>query len=393
MNDLITQNTALAIIPRSALPTILKMDGVEDIFAGLFAELNDFKPDVTTIKGRAEIASKARKAAVAKMDILRLKDAALETARQTVKATNAEAKIIEEKFDELRDNIRAPLTAFEDKEKARVQAHEDALHMMSVLAEREEPLTIPEIDALLEQIDVIFHREWAEFAQKAQDTADTACGILTRRRGDKVKQESEAAELERLRAEQAERDRLEAIRVQAEREARIAAEAAEAARLAAETKAAREAQEVAEKAENERLATERAAKAEQERAERETREAEQRAAKAEADRLEAIEGARCAAAAAEERERLAAEAAERRRLADIEAERKRVADQAAAEMKAALTREADKAHKAKVMGEAKVALMAEVKELLRGSELSETLAVGIIRAIVAGKIPHMKVIF
>jgi hypothetical protein len=381
MNDLITQNTALAIIPRSALPTILKMDGVEDIFAGLFAELNDFKSDVTTIKGRAEIASKARKAAVAKMDILRLKDAALETARQTVKATNAEAKIIEEKFDELRDNIRAPLTAFEDKEKARVQAHEDALHMMSVLAEREEPLT------------VIFHREWAEFAQKAQDTADTACGILTRRRGDKVKQESEAAELERLRAEQAERDRLEAIRVQAEREARIAAEAAEAARLAAETKAAREAQEVAEKAENERLATERAAKAEQERAERETREAEQRAAKAEADRLEAIEGARCAAAAAEERERLAAEAAERRRLADIEAERKRVADQAAAEMKAALTREADKAHKAKVMGEAKVALMAEVKELLRGSELSETLAVGIIRAIVAGKIPHMKVIF
>ena len=101
--------------------------------------------------------------------------------------------------------------------------------------------------------------------------------------------------------------------------------------------------------------------------------------KAELDRKAAAEKA--------EQDRIEAErVAEERRTAAVKAERKRAAAERAAEEAAAIAREKDRAHKSKIMGEAKTALMEHCGVL-------ENDAVKVIRAIVAGNIPHTAVRF
>lgn len=110
MSDILEQpGTALMIVSPASLPTLIGADQ-NNIFGKLYEELDGFVPDISTKKGREEIASKARKVAIAKMDMVRLSQSLKEGHQQTIKAINAEVKVVEEKFDELRDRVREPLT-------------------------------------------------------------------------------------------------------------------------------------------------------------------------------------------------------------------------------------------------------------------------------------------
>lgn len=407
-------STAVAIIPRASLPTILAMEGAPNILQSLADELAAFHPDISTPKGRKAIASMADKVATAKMDIVRLANATTESWRTWTKNVVGERKTLEDKMDALKVQVRAPLTEFENAEKARIQAHEDTLEAINAATMVEVGSSSETIKQTIAKFKATPGRDWQEFAQRAIDLKERGLKHLTDILDFTLKQEAQAAELERLRAEQAERNRLAAIREQAEREAQIAAQAAEQARLAAEAKAAAEAAEAAEKVENARIAAERAAQAEQhriecdardaadaarrkqDRVEAEARAAEDRAAKAEADRLAAIETARLAAERAEQDRKAAAEKAERdcvaaeeraeqRRLDDLAAERKRVADEAEREAKAQHAREANVAHKSKIMREAKEALIE--------AGLGIDVAVVVVKAIAAGKVAHVRMEF
>jgi colicin import membrane protein len=288
MIETIEPGTALAILPRASLPTILAADD-KDIFGKLFAELKDFAGDVSTPKGRAEIASKARKVAVAKMDLIRLADGLKENAIKTQRAVNEEVKVVKEKMDALRDHVRAPLDEYEAREERRVATHEARLKTLEDGPLAAEHSTSAEIANDIGVFAELYAGvDWEEFAERANKVRTNTVNAL-RVAYQAAKTREDEAEAARLAAEEeAERQRLAAIEAQRLREEQIAAEAAAEA-----TRRAREAAELE-------------AQAAEERAQAALREAEERA---QAERDAAAERGRLAA-------RALADAAERERVAE-----------------------------------------------------------------------------
>lgn len=351
MNTLVTIETLTPAV-------IFAPGGVESVISKLEADVRAFATDVSTEAGRKAVASLAYKVARSKTALDEMgKDLVADLKTQTGKI-DAERRIIRDRLDALRDEVRKPLDDFENAEKDRVAGHEDALATILAACDLSPEAGPAAINNRLGAVRDLSQRDWQEFSARATATIDTARKALEMALALATRREAEAAELARLRAEQVARE-------QAEREAKIAAEAAEGARVAAETKAAREALEAAAKAEEERR-----------RVEKEKDDAIARAEKEEADK-------KAAAAKAERDAKEAAEAAERNLLAAIEAERKRAADDAAKEATEKARREADKAHRAKFNNEALAALEA----LSFAKEPSQLL----VEAIARGAIPHVTI--
>jgi hypothetical protein len=367
-----------------------KPGGVDALLTAIEAQVRAERRDISTPAGRAAIKSLAYKVARSKTGLDAMgKDLVAEWKKQAG-VVDAERRSIRERLDALADEVRAPLTAWEAKEAARIAAHEAALADMCRPAD---DATSAGIARRLDELRNLPPREWGEFELRAAEVLARAIADLESEHAAAVQREAEAAELARLRAEEAERQRQEAARIQAEREARIAAEAAEAARIAAEQAAAAEAARVAAEAEAARVAAEARAAAEAARIEREkaeaiakaeaeTRAAEQRVRDMEAAaqrQVEANERHRVAAIAQAEAEKAEAIAAERRRVEAERAEAARIAAEAEAEAAARASRQS---HRAKINRAA-----ADALALLN---LTEEQAKAIITAVARGEIPHMK---
>ena len=276
MND-IPQTTALAVIPASQLPTILAAD-TDDILGKLAAEINGFHGDVTTEKGRKEIASKAYKVATAKEDLKRVASKLKEDHQQTIKSINAEVAVVEERMNALRDQVRAPLDEFQGREKARIAAHEAAVAEIGGWGAVDPAWTSEQIASRIAELNEHPHRDrdWQEFREKAQDAARASFNALKMAQMEAAEREAVAVEAARIAAEEAEQRRIAREQAQRERDERIAAEAAQRAKEEAERIAAERA------AEAERVAqAEREAAARREQEQREARErAEQEKAEA-----------------------------------------------------------------------------------------------------------------
>ncbi len=354
-----TSKTDLAVVKVLTPQIVFAPGGVDDVLAKIFAEARSAKTDISTATGRQAVASLAYKVARAKTFLDEMGKELVAEWKTKASAVDAERRTIRDRLDELKEEVRKPLTDWENAEKDRVANHEVSLAAIAAhtVFDTAEP-SAAVIEQRLVALNGLPAREWQEFAKRASEAEIAARSFLTTLRDSAVKREAERAELERLRKEQVARE-------QAEREAKIAAEAAERARKEAEARAAQEAAAVAE-----------AARKEQERVEGEKVAAEARAKKAEADRIAAI-------AKAESDAKAAAEAAERNRLAAIEAERKRVADAAAAEKAEQDKREANKKHRAKINGEARDAMM----EL----GLSAEQATAVVTSIAKGEVPNVKI--
>lgn len=297
MNDM--PQTALAVIPASQLPTLLAADA-DDILGKLAAEINGFHGDVTTEKGRKEIASKAYKVATAKEDLKRVAAKLKEGAQRTIKNINAEVTVVEERMNALRDQVRAPLDEFQEREKSRITGHEAAIAEIGGWRAIDPTWTSAQIGERIIELNAHPHRDrdWQEFREKAQDAARASFNALKVAQMDAAEREKAEAEAARVSAEEAQKKRLADEHAQHEREERIAAEAAQRAREDAERIAAEQAAEAEGRAQAEREA---AAKREQEqreareRAEREKAEAVERARQAEAQReVERVERHRSA---------------------------------------------------------------------------------------------------
>lgn len=130
----VSDRTALAVIPASAISVIVGADE-SDILGRLAQRVAAHKPDISTPKGRKEIASLAAEVASSKMGLIRLGKSLTEDWRKSTAAVNAECKVIEDRMDALKAQVRAPLTAFEEAEKARVNGHEQALARIQEPAE------------------------------------------------------------------------------------------------------------------------------------------------------------------------------------------------------------------------------------------------------------------
>jgi hypothetical protein len=383
--------------------------GLDAFLDGLETKVRAMEFDVSTSEGRERIRSVAYQIARTKTAVDAEGKRLTEEWRKNTAKVNEERKKSEARLDALKEEVRKPLTDFENKEKLRVAAHEAALAEISgrlVMLEAYPDMSAAKLeDHLNEHLALFADRNWEEFTDKATRIRSEVTAVLNRRIEARKKYDADQAELARLRAE-AEK------RAQEERDARVAAEAAERQRLESE-RIAREAAE----AEAARVAAEKEAEAKRVQAEKDAeakRVADEAArVKAEADRLLAeakeradkIERERLAAEKLAREQAEAAEAAAKRHaqeLADAQAQAKRDADAAVQRERDRVRAEQEKQAEADRL--AKVAadkLAADKKHRARIiSELSEDIIkwipegeVGLIDAMIAGKVRHVKVQF
>jgi hypothetical protein len=362
----------LALIEQMNPVEIYGSGKIEDILKKIESETKTKEIDISTKQGRDELASLAYKIARSKTFLDDLGKKLGEDAKKQLDAINAERKKARDFLDNLKDDIRKPLTEWENKEKNRIQSHETAIsEIISIRAnvlQNWQILPLYEVETKINFFKTL-NREWDEFKQRADKEIEMSIQVLVDARNNIVKRDNEKAELERLKTQ-------EAARIQKEREEQIAKEAAERAK--------KEAEEIAERiAREKQLASEAEAKIlEQKRLddlaklEKERRDAEEKAARAVKEKKDAEERAKQAAIKAEEDKKRA-----------IEAERKKIEQEKLLAQQEELKRENNKKHAAKINNEIAKALMNV------GSNLDESLAKLIVIDIVKGKIPHLKVLY
>ncbi|MDH2379207.1 cell envelope biogenesis protein TolA [Providencia rettgeri] len=325
-------NELVVIEKSTALEVFKSSDSVEDIIRKVEQEVNSFIPDVSTAKGRKEIASLAYKVAQSKTYLDGLGKDLVAELKEIPKLIDANRRTVRERFDTLRDKVRQPLTEWE-AEQERIEAEK------KMLAWHEEAL----------EMNAAFDKALAERIESDHEIA-----LLMNEKFDRDLEEAKA----------------EAERQRTAREEEMKRQAAEQARLEAERKAQQEIEAAAQR--------EREAKEAQERAEREKKEAIQRAEqaakeakeKAERDAKEAQERAEREKQLAIEAERKKALEAEQTRLAEEERKRKEDAK-----------RQEDKEHRRKYNQETLQALVS--------NGFDEKLATEFIKLVASNQIPHM----
>ncbi|MEM8420665.1 cell envelope biogenesis protein TolA [Morganella morganii] len=255
-------NELVVIEPATALDLFTAPDKVQVLLSGIrekaLAEQALLDTDLSKAKNRDAIKSLAYKVTQSKTYIDKAGKVVVDELKELPKKVDASRKQCRDELDALSEEIRQPVTVWEDAEKARVAAEE-----------------------LARQIE----RDHEEALQMN--------------------------ELHDLRKAEEERKRIE-------HENEIKRQAAEQARIEAEQKAQRDREAAELKAKQEREAAELKARQEVEAAAKREREAREAQERAEREKQEAIANAEREKLAAVEAERRKAEEAERTRLAEIE---------------------------------------------------------------------------
>jgi hypothetical protein len=361
-----TDLAVLEIKPEQA-PTLYVPNGLDSYLDQIRDSVKEV-PDLTTVKGRARVASLAAQVSRSKTAIEKPGRDYLKRLKELPKEVESELRRFVTECDAIRDEARRPLTEWEQAEDERKQALQQRLVTLRALADVIDDtgnyLPSTDIQARLSEAKAVtLDDTWQEIATEAGVAKDATVQKLEAAVIVAKQREDQAAELERLRKEAEEKARrdheeklkqeaAEAARREAEQKAQVEREAAE--RREAELKAK------AEQAERDRIAA-------QERAEREAKEAQERTAKLAQEAREQAEREKQAAIAEEQQK---AKAAEDARLA----EEKRVADEAA-------KRAANDTHR-KAVG------TAVVNALIANAGLSREAAIATLVALKDGLIPH-----
>ena len=367
-------------------PAIYVAGGLGQFFDAVKAEVTGEVPDLTTVKGRARIASLAATVSKSKKAVETPGRDYLKRLKEMPKVVEAELREFVTKMDSLRDTTRQPLTDWEEAEQARKDKHVDGIQAIKDLAVFEAPPTAARVADTINQLEMVAISDtWEEFLAEAAQVKDATLVKLRSLLAERTQYEAEQAELVRLRAEaeaQAQRDR----------DAEIARVAAEQARLHAEQQAqaerdaaARREQELLDQAAATQRAAAQAALDAEAAAERQRLQLELQAEQARTAAAQA-EAIRAAAEQRAEQERLAAirrqeEAVEQARLDEV-ARANAAADEILRQQQ---ERQADVAHKSKILGEAKQALI--------GMNISEELAKAIVLKIARGEVPNVSIQF
>lgn len=353
------ESTELVTLPtyENALQVFTTEEALDQLYAEVEAQVVGVVYDMSTKKGRDQCASDAYKVARSKQAVEKLGAKLSAEYKEIPKKIDASRRRIKERFDALQEQVRQPLNEWEAAEETRIANHKAGIEWFRLRAEENRDLDSDELRASIEEVGArVVDEAWEEFEAEAHRMKARALDSLTQALTAREKYEAEQAELARLRAEAE-------ARAKRDEEERIAREAAERATREAESKA----------------------QAEREAAARREAEAKAAAERAEQEKLEAIERQKLAEARAEA-EKLAAEqrakeAAEAARKAEIERQR-REKEEAEAEQR---RREADRAHKSRIMRAAKEAVMTV--------GITEDQAREVIKLINAGEVPNVTLHF
>ena len=378
-----SEATDLVVIEKSnAMAVFTSNEQLDPIIEAIEKEARSLVPDVSTKKGRDAIASMAHKVARSKTYIDNAGKDLVAELKALPKQIDESRRLVRERLDLLKDEVRRPLNEWEQAEDERKQALQQRLSDLRALADVIDDAGnyLPSTDIqyrLGEAKAVTLGDSWQEFATEAGVAKDTTVQKLEAAVIIAKQHEDQAAELERLRKDAEEKARRD-------HEEKLKREAAEAARREAEQKAQVEREESArreaelkakaEQAERDRIAA-------QERAEREAKEAQERTAKlaqeareqAEREKQEAIAAEQRKAQEAADKVRREAEATEAARLA----EEKRIADEKA-------KREADVKHRKAIGTDI-------VNALTANTSISRDQAIEVLTAMMNGLVPHSNI--
>ncbi|MFQ2659165.1 hypothetical protein ACK3ZC_08440 [Aeromonas caviae] len=351
-----TQAQLVVIEPTTAVALFTEGQGIAELLADIRQKATSLVPDITTAKGRKEIASIAHAVARTKTYLDGLGKEQTDKFKEIPKRIDANRKQIRDTLDALKDEVRAPLTQYEAAEEARVAALQSRLARLNELGSSASiEIAAADLQVMLNEVEQnALDDTWQELLPQATVAKELAAKRLGEALAARLKYEAEQAELEQLRQKQAEQDRID-------RERLIAEQAAEQARREEENR--------------QRLEREAAQHREQE-AQRQAQVAQQAAEQARRD-SEAAELARqqAEANAALQAEEAAARAAEQERQRIADEQRQKAAEDAA--------RAADMEHRRTIDNAILMDLM--------GLGIDEGKAINLIKHIASNKIDHLTI--
>lgn len=294
--EAVEQTESLALVvppePKDALTVFAAKDTkeAERILGMVRVQIDGFlavRPDVSTRAGRGLIRSFANRVTKSKTAIEAVGAELAKEQKEIPKRIDATRRLFKETLDAWRDEVRQPLTDWETAEEERVdRIKADLAELQATIDDPDWTTRTAEVltDRLGEierDFSDLSEERFGDYAGAAAELKATAIERLQTRIATRQKQDAEAAELAKLRAEAEERakkDREEQIAREAAEKARSQAEAkAEADKRAAEQREADLKAAVAKAAEDKRIAEERAVKAAQEAKEQAIREAQAKA--------------------------------------------------------------------------------------------------------------------
>lgn len=332
---------------------------------------------VETQKDRDNIRAIASKVSRTKTAVEKIGKAFTEPLRGAVKEANAERDKGIAFLQALQDDIREPLTEYEDAEKKREADADLSIERLSECAIFAEDHT-PDSDTIklrMDQLKLLYNNlsfvgfseaDEEKYNNRANHIYDRTKSTLETKFAERFIYEADKKELEELREKQATQEKKE-------EEGRIAKEAADKATADAEEKARIE-RESSEKAAADKLA------AEQEKTRRIEAEKEEAERKAEEER-----SAKKAAEEKAEADKIEAEKqAQHDKEAAVQAEKDRAAAEKQRDREAAEKREANKKHRAKIDDKAAQGLF----DIMENAKCS---AEDVVKAIAEGKIPHVTI--
>jgi hypothetical protein len=346
---MLDESTDLITIPTKAdVPALFAKEGAIDaLVSRIEEEARSVVQDYSNDKGRKAAKTLAAKVSRSKTLIDEVGKALNDERNALNKAVNTTRNMAKERLDALRDEIKQPALEAEAKEADRVRAHLVAMDQFEKI-ELTSQNTSGELQAQIDMTEAVDVGEaWEEYEADARAAKAAALEKLKADQVIAVARENQEAELEALRLEKAHRE-------EADRAAKSSEEAKAIADAAEKAEAERDKQTELDKAEAVKVA----AKEAEQKAVADTEAAEARH-KSELDEAKAREER----AAQAERDRLAqerrdSEAAENRRKADAE-------------------------HRRRIRSEIVVAITK-----MKPANWEEC-----VDAMIAGEIPHLKVLF
>jgi len=337
--------------------------GIDPILAEITSKVRSFVPDISTIAGRKEIASLANKVARSKTMLDGMGKDLVADWKSKAKVVDSSRKKMRDTLDSLKNEARAPLTEWEDKQNQRLQDIKELIQNFRILGTVEQHVESGEIHSMIEQCEGTEILPYIN-CEEVNETKAAALVKLNQAFNVRKKFEDQEIELEQLRKEKAERD-------EKQRQDRESKEAAAKEKIENQRRARREKERIEEAKQNEVRAKEAALQ------------------KAKEEKQKRIDS--------EKKAKADAKVAEQRRKDDVAKAKKEAQEKIDQDKKKALEeqkkREANKKHR-KMINNAALKAMAQILERDEYDSLgSDELSRIIVEAIAKRQIPHVTITY
>jgi len=173
-------NTEIATLESTEIQlAFTSPNGIDILIERIRKEAQSEVPDLSTAKGRARIASLAHKVSKTKVMVDDYGKELVAEEKKRLALIDADRKKWRDTCDAIRDEIRKPLTDWEQAEADRIQRHKDAIQKLRELSALAMGADSSAISGLIAQAEAVaLGDHWQEFAAEAGKAKDETLAIL-----------------------------------------------------------------------------------------------------------------------------------------------------------------------------------------------------------------------